>query len=497
MDDSRDRATVRATDGAGSLAAVLVGVTMVAGVISSLGAPLLPSVATSLHISLDSAQWSLTVALLSASVAAPIMGRLGDGPHRRETILGGLAIVFAGSVLAGLANSLLPLVIGRAMQGVGLGLAPVTMAAARDHLPPDRSPGVIGLLSVAGATAVGAGYPISGLIATDVGLHEAFLFGAVISVLAFAAAAWKVPSSRATGAKKLDVRGAVVGAAGLTALLLAIGQGQVWGWDSAAVIGLFVAAAVILSAWTLLQLGQSVPLVDLRQLRHRSVLTADLAAIVLGIAMYMYLTVITEFVQEPRASGYGLGATVLVAGLCLVPFSSTSLLASRFTPAVSRVFTITGVLVGGSFVIAAAGAFFALAHGGIWEALVAMAVLGVGFGCTFAALPGMVTRAVPRSETGSAMGLYQVIRYVGFSVGSALAASIIAAGTGPGGQVHEGGYVTALWVGTVICALSALATALLSRGQATAAPDPVMDRLAQEEGELAAAGLVGIEGEQT
>src|SRR5476651_405083 len=94
------------------LVSVLVGVTMVTGIISSLGAPLIPSVARALHISLDSAQWSLTAALLSASVAAPIMGRLGDGPRRRETIIAGLAIVFVGSVVAGLAQSLVVLVVG-------------------------------------------------------------------------------------------------------------------------------------------------------------------------------------------------------------------------------------------------------------------------------------------------------------------------------------------------------------------------------------------------
>jgi predicted MFS family arabinose efflux permease len=105
------------------LVSVLVGVTMVTGIISSLGAPLIPSVARTLQISLDSAQWSLTAALLSASVAAPIMGRLGDGPRRRETIIGGLAVVLVGSIVAGLAQSLVVLVVGRAMQGVGLGLA--------------------------------------------------------------------------------------------------------------------------------------------------------------------------------------------------------------------------------------------------------------------------------------------------------------------------------------------------------------------------------------
>ena len=97
-----------------TLTAVLMGVTMVTGVVSSLGAPLIPSVARSMHVSLDSAQWSLTVALLMACIAAPIMGRLGDGPHRRPTILAGLAIVLVGSLVAGVAGSLPVLVVGRA-----------------------------------------------------------------------------------------------------------------------------------------------------------------------------------------------------------------------------------------------------------------------------------------------------------------------------------------------------------------------------------------------
>jgi MFS family permease len=478
------------------LVPVLVGVTMVAGIISSLGAPLIPSVARSLHISLDSAQWSLTAALLSASVAAPIMGRLGDGPRRRETIIGGLVIVFAGSLLAGAANSLVVLVVGRAMQGVGLGLAPVTMASARDHLDGEHAASVIGLLSVCAAAAVGFGYPLSGLIATDLSLHAAFLFGAVMSGIALGAAIWVIPSSRATAAAKLDFSGAVLAAAGLVALLLAIGQGQQWGWGSTRIIGLFVAAAAILSVWVRTQLRHHAPLVDLRLLRVRAVLTADLAAVVLGVAMYMFLTLVTEFVQEPRSLSYGLGATTLVAGLCLVPFSVTGLLASRTTSALIRRFSSPAVLAGGTLVIAAAGAFYALAHGALWEAFVAMGVIGVGFGYTFAAIPGMITRAVPRGETGSAMGLYQVVRYVGFSLGSAVAATILAGNLAHGGSsVTESGYVTALWVGTGFCAVSALVSALLSRGGDREA-DGVLDAsdrdlLALEDAELAAAGLAG------
>jgi predicted MFS family arabinose efflux permease len=485
-----------------ALAPVLVGITVVSAIISSLGAPLIPSVARSLDVSVSSAQWSLTAALLAGAVSAPIMGRLGDGRYRRETIVGGLTIVLIGSFIAGAAESLPVLVIGRAMQGVALGLAPITMAAARDDLPSARSPQVIGILSVSGAAGVGAGYPISGLIAQDLSVNAAFLFGALMAGLALLAAIAVVPSSRESSYVRLDVTGALVAAAGLIALLLGIAQGESWGWDSVAIVGLFLASAIIFCVWVRLQLTREMPLVDLRQLRHRAVLTADLATFVLGLAMYMFLTVVTQFVQAPPSDGYGFGSSTLVAGLCLVPFSVTSLTASRTTTRVMRRVGPNTVLIAGSLSIAAAGAFFALLHGALWQAFAMMAVMGVGFGYTFAAIPGLIARAVPQHETGSAMGLYQVVRYIGFSIGSALTAAILASHTASGAShASESGYVTALWVGVAVCTLAAVNSRLLSRRDEAPPPGAMSagerERLMREDAELATAGLVGIEPEQS
>jgi MFS family permease len=126
-----------------------------------------------------------------------------------------------------------------------------------------------------------------------------------------------------------------------------------------------------------------------------------------------------------------------------------------------------------------------------------MGVIGIGFGGTFAAIPGIITSAVPRHETGSAMGLYQVIRYIGFSIGSAVAATILAGNTLPGGtQIAERGYVIALWVGTAVCAVSAGTTCLLSYrvGTRSLSPTDMADRrLALDDAELSSAGLVGVE----
>jgi MFS family permease len=477
-----------------ALAPVLIFTTMVAAVISSLGAPLIPSISTDLHVPLSSAQWSLTAALLSGAVSAPIMGRLGDGPRRRETLLAGLAAVTVGGVIAAVAPSLGVLVVGRALQGVGLGLVPMTMAAARDHLPRERVPATIALLSVCAAAGVGAGYPISGLIADGLGLHAAFWFGAVVSALALLCVFAVVPSSSARDAATLDVRGAILLTAGLIALLLAIAEGNAWGWTSTEVLGLLVVALVVLGGWIVQQLRAKSPLVELRLLRHPAVLTGDACAIVLGVAMYMYLSGVTEYVQTPRAAGYGFSASVVVAGLALVPFSIFSVTSSRLLPQLTALVGRRGVLPVGCLVVAVAGAFFATFHTALWQAFVMMAILGVGLGATFAAIPGLVVGAVPESETGSAMGFYQVVRYVGFSLGSALAASILAGHTASGEHLPaESGYTLVLWVGVAICvAAAALSWILPARGQARSRAAEV---LGEEDGEMAGAGLVGPQGD--
>ncbi|MFD7561540.1 MFS transporter, partial [Streptomyces sp. NPDC059835] len=130
------------------LVPALMFIPLVVAAVGSLGAPLITSVATSFHVTLGSAQWTLTVALLSGAVATPVLGRLGAGPHRRATILATLAVVVAGSALTVLPLPFAWLLVGRAAQGVGLGLTPLMMGVARDHLPEERGAAVIALISV-------------------------------------------------------------------------------------------------------------------------------------------------------------------------------------------------------------------------------------------------------------------------------------------------------------------------------------------------------------
>jgi predicted MFS family arabinose efflux permease len=477
-----------------ALPAALIFIVAVTAIISSLGAPLIPSISGDLGVSLSAAQWSLTATLLIGVVSSPVMGRLGDGPRRRETIVGGLVVVTVGSVISALAGSLPLLVAGRAMQGVGLGLLPLAMATAREELPAERSVSVIAILSVTGATGIGAGYPLSGLLA-EIDLSAAFWFGALVAALGLAVAVFFIPSTKGKPQASVDLPGAVLLTAGLTSLLIAIAEGSSWGWGSSATVILFGAAIVLLAVWAVQQLRAREPLVDLRLARNRRVLTGYVCVTVLGMALYLYLSAVSEYVQTPKSTGYGFGVSVVVAGLCLVPFSVMSLVGSRALPFSVRLVGRRSVLPAGSLLVAAAGLIFALLDDQLWGSFAMMAVFGLGAGITFGAIAGLIVRSVPQDQTGSAMGFYQVVRYIGFSIGSALTASVLASETPAGGRYpHQAGFIALAWIGIGISVVSAiLAWVLPGRGDgADAEPDAAERRREEEEAELASAGLPGV-----
>ncbi len=171
--------------------------------------------------------------------------------------------------------------------------------------------------------------------------------------------------------------------------------------------------------------------------------------------MYMVLSGVTEFVQSPRSGGFGFSASAIVAGLVLIPLSFFMLTSSRTLPTLVARMGIRAVLTLGCLIAALGCGFFAVFHGALWQAFVMTGVLGVGLGTTFAAIPGVIVQAIPARETGSAMGFYQVVRFTGFSLGSALAATVLAAHVGGNGQPTVGGYTVVLWISGSFCVLAA------------------------------------------
>jgi MFS family permease len=455
-----------------ALVPVLIYLAMLVAVISSLGAPLIPAIAEANDVSLTSAQWSLTVTLMVGAVATPVIGRLGDGRHRRTVVLVVLTVVFLGSVLAALPLGLGWLIAGRALQGLGLGLTPLAIATARTALTGERSRSTVAALSVTVAAGVGLGYPLTGAIAEFGGVHAAFWFGAGASALAIAAAALVYPPSPEVPPRRLDIAGALLLGTALATGLLALGEAETWGWASPAVLGLAAVAVVTLVAWALWQLRASAPLVDLRLARGRTAATAHAAALLVGLANYLLLSSVPRLAQSPESTGYGFGTSIVVAGLVLLPFSAASFVASRLARPLESLVGKRLVLPVGAVVLGVGELLFGFVREDLWQVFLAMAVAGLGVGTVFAALPGLIVAAVPAGETGSAMSLNQVLRYIGFAIGSALSATVLEAATSTG-EAFPGsdGYAAIAVIGVCACLALAVLTAVLpGRTPAPAAP---------------------------
>ena len=443
--DRRDRARLT----------TLVLLCTVTAVVSSLGAPLVPSIAAAYDVSVGSAQWALTATLLAGAVATPLLGRLGSGRRRRPTVLAVVALVLLGTLLAALPLGFGPLVAGRAMQGVGLALVPLVLAIARDAYDGPVQARTLSLLSVTTVAGAGLGYPVTALVAEHAGLHGAFVFGALLVAVTGWLALRHVPADLDVAGQPVDLVGAALLAVGTLALLLAVSQGDAWGWASVRTLGLAAAGAAVVATWVAWSLRRDDPLVDLRLAARPGVVGPHVVAVALGVGMYGLLSLAVLVVRSDGSAGYGLDAGVAAAGLVLVPYSAASVAGSQVALRVRARYGDRALLPLGCTSFGASLALLAWHHESLAWLLTAMAVGGLGSGLTFSSLAGLIVPHVPTSETGSAMAFNQLLRYLGFSTGSAVSVVLVQVYGGDGPAL-----AAALLTLAAVCLLAAAGSAL-------------------------------------
>ncbi|GIG55858.1 MFS transporter [Longispora fulva] len=439
-------------------------IALVVAAVASLGTPLITSVATTFHVSLDNAQWTLTITLLSGAVATPVLGRLGAGPHRRATILATLAVVVAGSALTVLPLPFAGLLAGRAAQGVGLGLTALMMGVARDHLPEGRSAATIALISVVSIIGAGVGYPLAGLLTEFGGVRAAYGLGLFVTAIALLAAWRAMPAAPDGRSAHVDVAGALLLAGGLSLVLFLASQRSLWSHHLEVAVVLAIVAVLLLCGWIASELRSRTPLVDVRAVRHPAVAGANIAMFVGGSGMYLLLTLITRYAQTPHSAGYGFGLTTFVAGLVLVPFSVMGFVAGKLTPTFRRRIDASFLVAGSAVVVGGGFVLFAALRSNLAELFAAIGVLGFGVGGFAAAMPGVILAVTPASETSSAMSFNYVVRSVGYSLGSAIGGLILAAGTDTGHLFpNDSAYTTAALIGIAAMAFTTMTSLALAR----------------------------------
>ncbi len=442
---------------------MLVFAALCMSIVATLGTPMVPTISRELGVSLESAQWLLTVTLLVGSVATPIGGRLADGSRRNWVVLGALAVVCLGSAISATIRSFPWFLLGRALQGVGLAIVPMAIAIARDTMPRQRAREGIAVLSVTTAIGTGLAYPMTGLLGERYGYQVPYIVAAVMSLVAVVLLWRTLPAATAGRSSHLDLPGAALLSAALVCLLLAISEGRGWGWTSPGIVALALGAVVFTALWVLVELRAREPLVELRLALNPLVMSANVTAFLMGMGLFAVSSLVSRYVQAPDDAGYGFGAGLLVAGLMLMPLSFGSMASTRLSRWLNRRVGWQWVLPIGAGIVALTGVFLALARSEPWQILLAVALLGLGISTTFAAMPALIIRAVPPHETGSATGLNAVLRSIGGSIGSAASIALLSTFTPVGAHLPtDGGYTVAFLAGAVACLGAVVASLVLT-----------------------------------
>ncbi|MET8181608.1 MFS transporter [Streptomyces sp. NPDC005336] len=410
----------------GGFVAVLAFCGIAVSVMQTLVVPLVTELPQLLHTTSSNASWVITATLLAGAVSTPVMGRLGDMFGKRRMLMVALALLVIGSLTCAVTSQLVVMVIGRAIQGGAMGAIPLGISIMRDELPPQKLGSAMALMSSSLGIGGALGLPAAAFVAQHTNWHALFYGAAGLGVTSIALVLAVVPESAVRTPSRFDLIGALGLSAGLVCLLLPITKGGDWGWGSGTTLGLFGAAAVILALWGLFELRTSEPLVDLRTTARRQVLLTNLTSIMVGFSFYGMSLILPQLLELPKATGYGLGQSMVMAGLCFAPMGVAMMLVSPLSARINatrgpKVSLILGLIViGGTY----GAGMVMMDH--IWQIVVLSTALGVGVGIAYSAMPTLIISAVPAGETGAANGLNTLMRSIGMSTSSAVVGVILA-----------------------------------------------------------------------
>ncbi|MFF2851487.1 MFS transporter [Streptomyces sp. NPDC058001] len=408
------------------LVPVLAFAGIVVAVMQTLLVPVIKDLPALLSTTPSNATWVLTSTLLAGAVSTPIMGRLGDLYGKRRMLLSSLAVMVVGSLVAGFTSDLLVMIAGRALQGFAMGAIPLGIGLMRDALPRERLGSAMALMSSSIGVGGGLALPAAALIAQHLDWHALFFSSAVLGVVSIVLTLRVVPESPLRAPGRFDLPGALGLSAGLVLLLLPVTKGSDWGWGAPLTLGLFGAAVAVLLAWGVMELRVKAPLVDLRTTARREVLLTNLASVMLGVAFYAVSLVLPQLLQLPASTGYGLGQSMVVAGLCVAPLGLTMMFMAPVYGRLSSTYGPRVTLILGMLIIAIGyGAGIGMMSAA-WQTVVISVVLGAGIGLAYSSLPALIIGAVDPSETGAANGLNTLMRSIGTSVSSAVIGMVLA-----------------------------------------------------------------------
>ncbi|MFL5873612.1 MAG: MFS transporter [Solirubrobacterales bacterium] len=382
----------------------------------------LPSIQKDLGASISGLEWTINGYTLSFAVLLATGGRLGDIFGRRLMFLIGVVIFALSSATAGLAPNETALVVSRVVQGVGAALMmPGTLSIITDAFPAHERGKAMGTWAGVSALALAVGPVLGGFLTEHVSWRAIFYINIPVAIGAVIATLFAVRESRDTSVgRDVDYGGVAVLTVGLTALVLALVEGNAWGWGSTEVIVLLALAAVALPAFVFVENRVKAPMVQFDLLSDRNFLAAVCVALILTFAMMGVFFFLALYMQDI------LGYSPLEAGIRFLP---STLMIVGVAPVAGRLSDRFGprwLIAGGLLIVASSLFTFSRIQvdSGYLDLLPGFMLLGIGVAMTMSPMTSAAMNAVPVQKAGIASGVLSMFRMVGGSLGIAVTGAI-------------------------------------------------------------------------
>ncbi len=389
----------------------------------------LPSIQRDLHATLSALEWTVNAYTLTFAVLMVTGGRLGDIFGRRRMFLFGVAVFGLSSLAIGFAPTDTTLVAFRAIQGIGAAfMMPATLSIITQAFPAHQRGTAIGTWAGVSALALAIGPVIGGFLTQQVSWRAIFFVNPPIALIAVAVTLFAARESRdETVSRKVDFPGIASITVGLTALVLALVEGNAWDPDpshpSARIIGLLAVAVAALAAFVVTERRSASPMVDFQFFRSRTFLGVNVVAFIVSFAMLAQFFFLALYMQNIlHYSPLQTGLRFLPATLVIIVMGP---LAGRLTDRVgSRVPMTVGMLV---VALALGIQSRVTVHTGYGLLLPGFVLMGLGMGLVMSPMSTAAMNAVDRTKAGVASGVLSMSRMVGGTFGVAIVGALVAA----------------------------------------------------------------------
>jgi len=384
----------------------------------------LPRISVDLGASTSGLQWVVDAYVLVLAGLLLLCGSLGDRYGRKQVMTAGLVLFGAATAGAALSTSTGWLVTARALQGLGAALVlPATLSIITSVFPRHERGRAIAVWTAVGGIGVGLGPVVGGYLVDVASWSAAFWLHLPIVGLALAGMTL-VPESRDERRRPLDLPGAALGTAGLTALVYGIIRGGETGWSAGSVVASFAAAAVLLVAFAVVETRTAAPMLPLRFFRQRDFTGAVLLIGMVLFAIFVTFFFLTQLFQLVQ------GRSPVAAGLLIVPTSVGMIvgsgLAGKLLPKLGPRVLALAMTVG--FIVALLLLTRLTATSSALQIDIALAIIGFGAGLGLPALTDTVMAAVPESDAGIGSAVNDVSRQLGGALGVAIIGSVVNSG---------------------------------------------------------------------